>query len=825
MSASSTQLPILEIVPKIVSALEDSNTLIVSAPPGAGKSTLLPLMLMNESWLKGQKILMLEPRRLAAKTIAARMSEIHGSEPGSAIGYRVRFENRVSSNTQLEVLTEGILTRMLQNDNSLEGVGMVIFDEFHERSLHADLALTLCRESQQVLRPDLRILVMSATLNLPGLSSILNAPVIESSGKMYPVEIKYCGSAVPENVAESVSLVIMQALLEEEGDILVFLPGEGEIKQCEEILRNRNVSCLIHPLYGQLPQAAQIAAILPDRQGRRKIVLATSIAETSLTIEGVRIVIDSGFSRNAVFDSPSGLSRLQTIRVSKDSADQRAGRAGRMCPGVCYRLWSHADHLRLEEHRVPEILQADLAPMVLDLAAWGIQSPESLSWINPPPSAALAGGREVLHRLNALDNNKITKHGREMLRLPCHPRIAHMLLSAGSIPLKQLATDVAAILEEKDPLGKEAGIDINLRIEALRRSRNSATIGRRFQRIEKIASGYRKLLQLEADEGPVQTFDTGLLLAYAYPERIAVAKPGSNARFQLANGKYVMASHTDDLAHEPWLAVAHADMREGTGKIFMASSLDPKDLIHMVKEVSNISWDTRRGGIIASNDLRIGSLILQSKPILNPDQNEILSVLTEAIRKEGESLLSFDESFQGLQNRFLSLRAWNPQDSWPDVRKQTLIQTPEDWLSAFIAQVKRPEDFKKINLRDALMASLSWEKQQELSTLAPHSIEVPTGSSIRLEYSSTGEPPVLAVRLQELFGLAETPMVNGGKVGVILHLLSPGYKPVQVTSDLKSFWNNTYFEVKKELKRRYPKHSWPDDPWNATPVAKGRSTK
>lgn len=825
LSYDTHHLPILEIVPQVLASLAELNTLIVSAPPGAGKSTLLPLRFLEEPWLNRQKILMLEPRRLAAKTIAARMSEIHGSELGSEIGYRVRFENKVSKNTRLEVLTEGILTRMLQNDNSLDGVGMVIFDEFHERSLNADLALALCREAQQVLRPDLRILVMSATLNLPGLSSILNSPVIESRGRMFPVELKYSGSSVPELVADATFMVILQALREEEGDILAFLPGEAEIKQCEELLKQKNLACQIHPLYGQLPHNAQLAAILPDKQGRRKVVLATSIAETSLTIEGVRIVVDSGFTRSAIFDSSSGLSRLQTTRVSMDSADQRAGRAGRLSPGVCYRMWSLADHSRLEEHRTPEILQADLAPLVLDLAAWGIQNPESLSWLTFPPASALAGGREILERLNALEDFKITPHGKEMLRLPCHPRIAHMLLSARGEQMKQLATDVAAILEERDPLGKDAGIDINLRIEALRRSRTSNHLNKRFQRIEKIAESYRRLLGLEANNGPVQVFDTGLLLAYAYPERIAAAKPGNNARFQLANGKYVVAGHNDELADEPWLAVAHADVREGGGKIFLASPLDPKDLIHLVQQVESISWDTRKGGLIANSDLRIGSLVLQSKPILNPDPNKIVIAITEALRKEGEALLTFDQTFEQFQNRILSLRSWNPEEGWPDVQTSELLRDPAIWLGAFLQQIKKVDDLKRINLKEVLLASMDWETQQRLAQLAPETIQVPTGSAIKLVYSASGEPPVLAVRLQELFGLAETPKVNAGKNGVILHLLSPGYKPVQVTSDLRSFWNNTYFEVKKELKRRYPKHAWPEDPWNASPVAKGRPMK
>jgi ATP-dependent helicase HrpB len=554
-------------------------------------------------------------------------------------------------------------------------------------------------------------------------------------------------------------------------------------------------------------------------------VLATSIAETSLTIEGIRIVIDSGFSRVSVFDPASGLSKLKTVRVSLDSADQRAGRAGRLNSGVCYRMWSPADHARLAEHREPEILQADLASLVLDLAAWGIQNPSALSWISPPPQAAVDSASELLHRLGALANNKITPHGRELLKLPCHPRIAHMLIEAKTPELKQLATDIAAIIEERDPLGKDAGIDINLRIEALRRSRESKSPRRNFLRIEKVAGAYRRLLRVEPNNEAYDYFDAGLLIAYAYPERIAMARPGNNARFQLANGRYVTAGHTDDLAAEPWLAVALADLRDDTGKIFLASVLDPADLKNLVKETQTITWDTRKGGLIASADLRIGSIVLQSKPIKNPDREQIVSAITDAIKREGVSLLNFDEAFIRLQNRIRSLREWNPTENWPDVSTNTLLKVPEDWLVLYLDHVKKPEDFKKINLSEALLSFLSWDQQNALNKLAPERIVVPTGSKIMLEYTGNGDAPVLAVRLQELFGMAQTPTVNEGKIPVLLHLLSPGYKPVQVTSDLKSFWNNTYFEVKKELKRRYPKHAWPEDPWNAIPVAKGRSSK
>lgn len=821
-----TDLPVTDILPQVKQHLAEGNTLIVNAPPGAGKSTLLPLALLDEPWLAGKKIIMLEPRRLAARTIANRMASLWGEATGETIGYRIRFENRVSGRTRLEVVTEGILTRMLHHDNALEDVAMVIFDEFHERSLHADVAMALCREAQEVLRPDLRIVVMSATLNMPQLSALLNAPVAESKGRQYPVEIRYSSSDADDSLLpELTARAVINAMNGNEGDALVFLPGEGEIRKCEELLRSNSDDFSIHPLYGQLPQQEQLQAIFPNKQGRRKIVLATSIAETSLTIEGIKIVVDSGFGRSSRFDPKSGLSRLETMRISRDSADQRAGRAGRLSSGVCYRLWTPATQARLAEHRIPEIMEADLASLVLDMAQWGISDILQLTWLSPPPKASLAQAGDTLHQLNALGNGRITAHGKQIHQLACHPRIAHMLLLAKEEPMQQLATDIAALLEERDPLPKDSGIDVNLRVEALRRARNNNNFGNRFHRIEKSAASYRQMLRVPADNGPVDPFDTGLLLAYAYPERIASARPGNNAQFQLANGKYATAGHKDDLAHEPWLAVAHMDLRDGLGKIFLAAPLNPKDLLPMVKEQEVIAWDTRRGGLIASKDLRIGSIVLQSKPLASPDPGLLSQAISEAITTEGETLLNIDEDMQQLQSRIMSLGAWNPEEGWPDVSTAALLASNKEWLGPYLKDVKKPDDLKKINLPEALLHSLDWDKQQALSTLAPAKLEVPSGTKIRIRYFPNGATPVLSVRLQEVFGLADTPAVNKGKNKLVMHLLSPGYKPVQVTSDLKSFWNNLYFEVKKELQRRYPKHSWPDDPWTAPAVAKGRSHK
>lgn len=806
-------LPVKAIIPQVCEFFKAQNTLIVSAPPGAGKSTLLPLALYKEPWLEGKKVLMLEPRRLAAKTIASRMASLLGEHIGQTVGYRIRFESNVTNVTKIEVVTEGILTRMIHSDNALEDVGLVIFDEFHERSIHADISMALCREAQHVLRPDLRILVMSATLNMPLLSQTLQAPIVESQGKQYPVNIIYTGEQYEIMLPEMTAKTVMRAARENEGDVLVFLPGQAEIKKCEAILRKELPSFKVHPLYGQLPPSKQQSAIMPDRQGRRKVVLATSIAETSLTIEGISIVVDSGFGRVSRFDPKSGLSRLETVQISRDSANQRAGRAGRLGPGVCYRMWSKATQERLAEHRTPEILEADLAALVLDMAEWGITDVGQMTWLTPPPKGALAHAVETLNQLNALENGRITPHGKKIHALPCHPRIAHMLIKADESHNLPLATDIAALLEERDPMSKDTGIDLNIRIEALRRFRANDGSGGRMGRIEKVAASYRKLFDLAADDGPIDPYETGVLLAHAYPERIAYARPGNNAQFQLANGKYAMVGHRDDLAHEPWLAIAHVDAREGLGKIFLASPLNPKDLAPLVKQQDVITWDTRKGGLIASRELRIGSIVLQSKPLPYPDESHLATAISNAIKTEGETLLPFNEEFEQWQLRVLSLRKWRPQEHWPDVSTPTLLLTNEEWLGPYLSQIRKPEDLKKLNLKAILHYHLDGDMQAALDRLAPEKIAVPSGSLIKLQYQQNGAAPILAVRLQEVFGLADTPTVNEGKTSVLLHLLSPGYKPVQVTTDLRSFWDNTYFEVRKELKRRYPKHAWPDDPW------------
>lgn len=715
----SIDLPVREIIPQVIQELNTNNTLIVQAPPGAGKSTLLPLALLEQPFLKGKKILMLEPRRLATKSIALRMSELLEEKVGQTVGYRIRFESQVSTNTRLEVLTEGILTRMLHSDNALEDVGLVIFDEFHERNIHADVAMALCREAQQLLRPDLRIMVMSATLDMQQLSSLLKAPVISSDGKMFPVEIKYAGDIDPWLMPEMVAKSVIDASKNDKGDILVFLPGQGEIKKAEAILRKQLPEFSIHPLYGQLSPTAQYQAIMPNRSGKRKVVLSTSIAETSLTIEGITIVIDSGYGRTSKFDPKSGLSRLETIRIAKDSADQRAGRAGRLQPGTCYRLWSKATHANLAEFRTPEILEADLAFMVLDMLEWGIKDIRELTWLTPPPVGTLAQAFDILTQLNAVENGKITPHGKKIHAIPAHPRIAHMLVIAENEDKISLAADIAGLLEERDPLAPDTGVDINLRIDALRRARRENLSIKGLNKIEKIASNYRRLFKAEIDNSMVDSFETGSLIALAYPERIAYARPGNNAQFQLANGKIAMIGHKDDLANESWLAISHIDAREGMGKVFLASPLNPKDLAPFVKEKRKVLWDSKKGGLVASLDLSIGSIVLRSTPIRDLSENDLMEALSNAIHQEGRKLLDFSEKVVTLQARMQSLRKWRPTENWPNWSTEKIIENHKSILGPYLSEVRKPEDFKKLDLASILYHSLTFDQQNTFNKLVP----------------------------------------------------------------------------------------------------------
>ncbi|MGK0619565.1 ATP-dependent helicase HrpB [Meiothermus cerbereus] len=822
---SETSLPIYSVLPALRKALNSQRSVVLQAPPGAGKSTVLPLEVLNEPWLKGQKIWMLQPRRLAAQSVAARMADLLGEEVGQTVGYRIRFESRVGPATRIEVLTEGILTRRLQQDPGLEGVGLVIFDEFHERSLQADLGLVLCREVQQALRQDLRLLLMSATLDAEGLGRHLGAPVLTAEGRQYPVEIRYLPKDPEGPLPGVVAGAVSRALAEHEGDVLVFLPGVAEITRVERLLAQRHPEVKLTPLYGDLPLSAQQAAILPD-PARRKVVLSTSIAETSLTIEGIRVVVDAGYSRLPRFDAGSGLTRLTTVRVTRDAAMQRAGRAGRLGPGVCYRLWSPATDGQLLAQRPPEILEADLAPLALELAQWGVQDPYALDWITPPPKGAIGQARDLLKALGALDNHTLTERGKAMLAWPTHPRLAHLLLEGQALQQSALAADLAALLEERDPLPKERGADLALRVAALRHWRQSKQTLHGAEasvllRVERLSAQWRKRLGVGPDNRPPEDRAIGMLLALAYPDRLARLREGGEPlRYRLSGGRGVRLDQDDPLAGTPWLAVAHLDAGQEEGRIFLAAPVEPEHLTPLARPVENVAWDARNGVLLAQRELRIGEVVLAREPLVRLEPSKRREVLCRVVRTEGLGLLPWTEELRQWQARVLSLRSWRPQEGWPDVSDTHLLETLEDWLAPWLEGVSRREDFARLELSSILGGLLPWPLPARLEVLAPTRLEVPSGSRIKLTYIQDGSPPVLAVKLQEMFGLADTPTVNEGRTPVLLHLLSPAQRPIQVTQDLKSFWNNTYPEIRKELRGRYSKHPWPEDPWNAVPTRK-----
>jgi ATP-dependent helicase HrpB len=814
-------MSVLEIIPQLRETMQRKNLVILQAPPGAGKSTILPLHLLDEPWLAGKKMIMLEPRRLAAKSVANRMASLLNEEAGKTVGYRIRFESCVSSSTRIEVVTEGILTRMIQRDMTLEGVGMILFDEFHERSLQADLSLALSYQIKQELRDDLRLLIMSATLESSTLSALLdNAPVITSTGRQFPVAVSYLPQP-DEPLAKNVTRSIKQVWKEQQGDVLVFLPGAGDIHRVEENLQQEIPSALVCPLYGDLPFKKQQEAILPDARGGRKIVLATSIAETSLTIEGITTVIDSGFARVPRFDVRTGLTRLETIRVTKDAADQRAGRAGRLGPGVCYRLWNEYTQHQLQLARQPEILEADLSSLMLELFAWGIKNIETLKWITLPPKGAVQQATDLLIQLGAIENGAITKRGELMLQLPTYPRIAHMLLEAKDDNLLALACDVAAVIEERDPLPREAGVDVTLRVEALRKHRNNERVFAErgvLDRIEKLSLSWRKNFKIkEENVAPVDS-QIGLLTAAAYPDRIAKQIGKGSNRFKLSNGKVVTIPQHDFLIRESWLAVAQLDAGHGEGKVFLAAPVNESDLLHLAIEREVVRWDAEREMITGASEKSVGNLVLVSKTLQKISEEKRIAVLVEVIRTNGLRFIGWGEAEHEWQARVMSLRKWRNTEAWPDVSDEHLLATIEDWLTPYLKECFKKSDFKKLELASIRTGLLPWNLQSALDKLAPARIEVPSGSLIAVSYYEDARQPELAVRLQEVFGLLETPTVNEGRMKMVIHLLSPGYKPVQVTQDLKSFWGNAYTEVRKELRSRYPKHSWPEDPWTAQAV-------
>lgn len=821
-------LPASQIAREVNKALAAHHALVVTAPPGAGKSTLLPLSLLlgQDTWSEVPgKILMLEPRRLAARQIAERMAQMLGEPVGQTVGYRVRFDNKVSARTRVEVLTEGILTRMLVSDATLDGVSAVVFDEFHERSINSDLALALVRQAQEIIRPDLKIVVMSATIDAGYICQSLGAPLIESEGRMFPVDVRHASEDLDlRQVAQTAALAVTKAHREQEGDILVFLPGQGEIERCRQLLGDSLAPTQVLPLYGNLPPEQQRRAIAPSPAGGRKVVLATPIAETSLTIEGVRTVIDSGLCRSLLFDPRTGLSHLETVRVSMDMAKQRSGRAGRVAPGTCYRLWTLAAEHQMEEQRKPEIETADLSSLLLDIAAFGENDVDQLPWLTPPPRGNVATAHELLCSLGAIDaQGKITPRGKQMATLPCHPRMARMILNGASKAQKTLACDLAALLEEKDPMDEQTGADMALRVSLLRSARNNKRLGK-WQRVAQVAAEYRRMARVDEDNREVAPDEVGMLLACAYPERIAHSVDAIG-NYRLASGVNVQLERTDPLSSYSWLAVASMYNRPGgVGRVFLAAPVLPEELDpSLVSQRDNVSWDSKQGCVVMQRERRIGKLLVDSKPIHDADKNEVIHILCEAMKKDGLSMLSWNaDEVTRLQHRVAQVSAWHPELQLPDLSTDHLLATASAWLPFYLedgGKVKYSvSELRRLPLAEILWNIIPYDRQTDIDRLAPTHIQVPTGSRIRVDYRQGAEAPVLSVRLQECFGMATTPCVDDGKRPVLMELLSPGFKPVQLTSDLASFWQGTYFEVRKELRRRYPKHYWPENPLEAVAV-------
>ena len=835
-------LPIDEVLPALRLALAERHEAVLEAPPGAGKTTRVPLALLNEPWLAGQKILMLEPRRLAARAAAERLASELGEKVGETVGYRIRLDSKVGPNTRIEVVTEGILTRRLQHDPSLEGVGLLIFDEFHERSLDADLALALSLNGRELFRDEqpLKILLMSATLEGERLASILDdAPILRSEGRMYPVAMRWGRPFVPgEFIEPRVVQTVLDAINDESGSLLVFLPGQAEIRRVNQQLADALGSrsdILLCPLHGELDLAAQRAAIEPAPKGLRKVVLATNIAETSLTIDGVRVVIDAGLARVPRFDPGSGMTRLDTQRISRASATQRAGRAGRLEPGVCYRLWSEDQHAQLAAYGSAEILQADLAGLALQLARWGV-TPEQLIWLDMPPSASYAQARQLLDRLGALHGAKLTPHGEAMAELPAHPRIAHLLLRGQDLGLADMACDIAALLGERDIL-RGVGADLHSRLALLSGESRAARGGQGgVQRAKQLARQYRGYLRGKARQ-PVADPDhprwLGALLALAYPDRVAQQRKPGGAEYRLANGRAALFSEVDGLMKQPWLVIADLGSRQGQReeRIYLAAEFDPALLEGVLSEqvsvVDQLDWDEREGVLRAERQRKVGELVLSREPLTGLDEAARTQALINLVRRKGLELLPWTPELRQWQARVALLRQLDLQiqghSEWPDVSDAALLAGLEDWLGPYLGRVSRLSHFASLDLSSIVHNMLKWPLPQRLDELAPHHIKVPSGSSVRLDYSE--HPPILAVRLQELFGLADTPRIAGGRQVVKLHLLSPARRPVQVTQDLANFWRSTYAEVKKDLKGRYPKHYWPDDPLVAEATARIKPRK
>ena len=838
-------LPIFDVLPELAAALASCPRVILTAPPGTGKTTHVPIALLRQKWLADKKIIMLEPRRLAARSAARFMARLLGEEVGQTVGYRVRMDSMVSSQTRIEVVTERILTRQLQNDPELAGTGLVIFDEFHERNLDSDLALALCLDLQGILNPDLRLLIMSATLDTEQLTAVLGgAKHISCAGRHYPVITKYAGTHTPGADRGQLLRQVLLAAGEQSGSILVFTAGSGDIQWLSRRLRESQphkleADWIIAPLYGNLSSREQDLAILPAPPGKRKLVIATDIAETSLTIEGIRTVIDSGLQKRPYFDPGTGLTRLKTMPVSKASADQRRGRAGRIEAGTCIRLWAkHATAGLVPYHR-PEILSSDLSGLALELALWGVDRPEELQWLDPPPPQGFERARNLLRDLGAVDSKfAILPHGRQLAELPLHPRLAHMLVLAKEGGCGAAACMLAAILIEKDPLRFDRDhyqADLMLRIELIenvRNNRNSHLPHVRYAAVDHsavrniiaTAQELRGRLQVKEKENDC---DYARLLAWAYPERIGCRRSPASNNYLLSGGNGAYLNPGDDLNHSDWLVVCDLDGNQTNGRIFKAIAYDLNALEDQFHETiqwrENVQWDSSKGAVNAERCRCYQHLQLSCEPITLPDVNIVTSIILAQIRSSGLSLLPWTPALRKWQQRVLFLCRYKNNDAenpWPDVSDNHLLETLDDWLSPFLSGVKSLKTLEKIDLGSALGSLLPYHLQQQLDRCAPTHIIVPSGSRIPIDYSA--ETPVLAVRLQEMFGLTQTPAICEGKCPLQLHLLSPAGRPLQITSDLAGFWQTSYHSVKKDMKGRYPKHHWPDDPLTAIPTNRAK---
>ena len=911
-------LPIDEAIPELTRALASNHSVVLQAPPGAGKSTVVPLALLEQPWMAGKRLLMLEPRRLAARAVAHRMAQTLKQGVGATVGYRMRMDTRVSRDTRIEVVTEGVLTRMLQTDPSLDGVAIVIFDEFHERSLQADLGLALALDARANLTPDLRFLVMSATLDGEGVAKLLgDVPIVTALGRMFPVESRFVGKGSPllpptvfvpgqqEFPEEVVARTVVRALREEHGDVLVFLPGAREIRRVQSLLQAAGIdsSVRVFPLFGELSGDDQEAALMPAAQGTRKVVLATNIAETSLTIQGVRIIVDSGLVRRSLFDPATGMSRLETQRISRASAEQRQGRAGRVEPGVCYRVWSEGSQRSLAPFTPPEIVEADLAPLALELASWGARDASELRWLDPPPAAMLASARNLLLRLGALDGSgRITRHGGQMARLSVHPRLAHMLLRAYDLGCLPLAADLAALLSERDLLravGGSRDADIRSRLELVRgegfaQGADRAGLQRARRTAKELVQQVRAVAGGDAREGHGARIvsgdvtrgggghaaggrsaegaptggsaggraaagaptggsaggravagvptggsaEAGLLLAFAYPDRVGRRRAGTDgARYTLANGRGAHFADVQNLGKQEFIVAVDLDDRERDARILLAAPLSRDEIEEHLSErferADSVEWSSREQVVLARRVVRLDAITLEERPLQDVPAEAARAAMLQGVRELGIDVLPWTRDARDLQARMEFVRLLEERDrmpegpapvaahtassddaAWPAVSDVVLTETADVWLAPWLDGVTRRDHLARLSLPEILRALLPWEKQRRLDELAPTHLQVPSGSNIRIDYLDESAPAV-SVKLQEVFGLHATPRIGGGRVPITFKLLSPAQRPVQVTRDLASFWRGSYADVRKDMRGRYPKHYWPENPLEA----------